>query len=157
MGALIGCLAWGYISDLLKGRPALVATVSTILLLIGIIGYQLGTTEFVINALLFMLGMMVFGPQLLINLSMLGFVPKKATVVSGGLLGAFAYLFGDSMAKILLAKISDPSKDGVNFFGHVLHGWNDTFIIFYISIVIIAILLRIVALAEERRRKQVKA
>ncbi len=61
------------------------------------------------------------------------------------------------MPKILLAKISDPSKDGVNFFGHILHGWNDTFIIFYISIVIIAILLGIVALAEERRRKQVKA
>ncbi|MGG5343586.1 hexose-6-phosphate:phosphate antiporter [Enterococcus sp. AZ192] len=155
MGALIGCLGWGYISDLLKGRPALVATISTILLPIGIIAYQIGTTEVVINSALFILGMMIFGPQLLINLSMLGFVPKKATVVSGGLLGAFAYLFGDSMAKILLAKISDPSKNGVNFFGHVLHGWNDTFIIFYISIVIIAVLLGIVAFAEERKRKQV--
>uniref|UniRef100_UPI00403F934E hexose-6-phosphate:phosphate antiporter n=1 Tax=Candidatus Enterococcus willemsii TaxID=1857215 RepID=UPI00403F934E len=157
MGALVGCLGWGYVSDLLKGRPALVATISTILLPIGIIAYQVGTTEIVINGALFILGMMIFGPQLLINLSMLGFVPKKATVISGGLLGAFAYLFGDSMAKILLARISDPAADGVNFFGHVLHGWNDTFIIFYISIVIIAVLLGIIALAEEKRRKKVKA
>lgn len=156
MGALVGCLAWGYISDFLKGRPALVATVSSFLLPIGIIGYQFGTTELIINGSLFMLGMMVFGPQLLINISMLGFVPKKATVVAGGLLGAFAYLFGDSMAKILLAKISDPTQEGVKLFNTVLHGWGDTFIIFYIAVVIIIVLLGTVAFAEEKRIRQAK-
>lgn len=156
MGALVGCLAWGYISDFLKGRPALVATISSFLLPIGIIGYQFGTTELIINGSLFMLGMMIFGPQLLINISMLGFVPKKATVVAGGLLGAFAYLFGDSMAKILLAKISDPTQAGVKLFNTVLHGWSDTFIIFYIAVVIIIVLLGTVAFAEEKRIRQSK-
>lgn len=156
MGALVGCLAWGYISDFLKGRPALVATVSSFLLPIGIIGYQFGTTELIINGSLFMLGMMIFGPQLLINISMLGFVPKKTTVVAGGLLGAFAYLFGDSMAKILLAKISDPTQAGVKLFNTVLHGWGDTFIIFYIAVVIIIVLLGTVAFAEEKRIRQAK-
>ncbi|TFJ45581.1 hexose phosphate transporter [Carnobacterium divergens] len=156
MGALVGCLAWGYISDFLKGRPALVATISSFLLPIGIIGYQFGTTELIINGSLFMLGMMIFGPQLLINISMLGFVPKKATVVAGGLLGAFAYLFGDSMAKILLAKISDPTQEGVKLFNIVLHGWGDTFIIFYIAVVIIIVLLGTVAFAEEKRIRQSK-
>ena len=103
-----------------------------------------------------MLGMMIFGPQLLINISMLGFVTKKATVVAGGLLGAFAYLFGDSMAKILLAKILDQTQAGVKLFNTVLHGWGDTFIIFYIAVVIIIVLLGTVAFTEEKRIRQAK-
>ena len=151
MGALIGCLLWGVVSDFLGGRPALVSTLCAICLPLGMVGYQLGRTPVVIYISLFFLGMFIFGPQMLINISMLNQIPKRANVLSGGMVGAFAYLFGDSTAKVLLAKIADSSSDGLNVLGHVLHGWNDTFIVLYIAIVCAVVLLGLVALMEEKR------
>ena len=43
--------------------------------------------------------------------------------------GSFAYLFGDSMAKVGLAAIADPTRNGLNIFGYTLSGWTDVFII----------------------------
>lgn len=151
MGALIGCLLWGVVSDFLGGRPALVSTLCAICLPLGMAGYQLGRTPVVIYISLFFLGMFIFGPQMLINISMLNQIPKRANVLSGGMVGAFAYLFGDSTAKVLLAKIADSSSDGLTVLGHVLHGWNDTFIVLYIAIVCAVVLLGLVALMEEKR------
>lgn len=151
MGALIGCLIWGLVSDFLGGRPALVSTLCALCLPFAMAGYQLGRTPAVLYVSLFFLGMLIFGPQMLINISMLNQIPKKANVLSGGMVGAFAYLFGDSTAKVLLARIADSSADGLHLFGLVLHGWNDTFVVLYIAIACAVILLGSVALMEERR------
>ncbi|GAB0279067.1 hypothetical protein JPSP28_18200 [Staphylococcus pseudintermedius] len=42
----------------------------------------------------------------------------------------FAYLFGDSMAKVGLSTIADPERNGLNVFGYTLSGWTDVFIVF---------------------------
>ncbi|RBP99377.1 hexose-6-phosphate:phosphate antiporter [Bifidobacterium xylocopae] len=151
MGALVGCLTWGLLSDFLGGRPALVSTGCALLLPVAMVGYQVGRTPLVIYVSLFFLGMLVFGPQMLVNISLLNQIPKKASVLSGGMLGAFAYLFGDSSAKVLLAKIADSSSNGLNLFGHILHGWNDTFVVLYFAIVMAVVLFGLVAVREERK------
>ena len=74
---------------------------------------------------LFALGALIFGPQLLIGVSLTGFVPKNAISVANGMTGSFAYLFGDSMAKVGLAAIADPTRNGLNIFGYTLSGWTD--------------------------------
>ena len=66
---------------------------------------------------LFALGALIFGPQLLIGVSLTGFVPKNAISVANGMTGSFAYLFGDSMAKVGLAAIADPTRNGLNILG----------------------------------------
>ncbi len=48
--------------------------------------------------------------------------------------GSFAYLFGDSMAKVGLAAIADPTRNGLNIFGYTLSGWTDVFIVFYVAL-----------------------
>ncbi|MDF7663924.1 hexose-6-phosphate:phosphate antiporter [Bifidobacterium sp. ESL0763] len=155
-GALIGCLMWGFISDFIGGRPGLVATVCAVCLTFAMLGYQYGKTPTVIYVSLFFLGMFVFGPQLLIPVTMLNLIPKKANVLSGGLSGAFAYLFGDSTAKVLLGRIADSTKSGLNIFGHVLHGWNDTFSVLYVAIALSVILLAVCAITEERKTRAAK-
>lgn len=151
MGSLIGCLIWGLVSDFLGGRPALVCTACCIVMPIAMFAYQHGTTPIVIYISLFFLGMFIFGPQMLINISLLNLVPKKANTLCGGLLGAFAYLFGDSTAKVLLAKIADSSQSGLRIFGHVLHGWNDTFAVLYVAIVCAIVLFACVTVMEEKK------
>lgn len=65
--------------------------------------------------------------------------------------GSFAYLFGDSMAKVGLAAIADPQRNGLTVFGYTLSGWTDVFIVFYAALFIGIILLGFVAYFEEKK------
>ena len=150
VGALVGTLMWGYLSDLANGRRALVACVSLGLIIVSLEFYQHATSEFMYLASLFVLGFLVFGPQLLIGVAAVGFVPKKAISVADGVKGTFAYLIGDSFAKLGLGMIAD----GTPIFG--LTGWKGTFAALDTSAMICIVLLAFVAIAEERKIRQNK-
>lgn len=156
MGALLASLTWGYVSDIIGGRRALVAGVCLLLTAIAVLGYRYGNTPFQINSSLFCLGALIFGPQLLIGVSVVHFVPKQAVMVTNGTTGTFAYFFGDSLAKVGLAAIADPSTTGLDILGIHLHGWNDTFLVFYAALVIGVILLAMVAVGEESRIRELR-
>ncbi|CAM3129046.1 hexose-6-phosphate:phosphate antiporter [Vibrio ordalii] len=102
VGALVGTLMWGYLSDLANGRRALVACVSLGLIIVALEFYQHATSEFMYLASLFVLGFLVFGPQLLIGVAAVGFVPKKAISVADGVKGTFAALDTSAMICIVL-------------------------------------------------------
>ena len=156
MGALFGSLTWGYVSDLLKGRRAIVAAFCLILTGFAVFGYRYATSVAMVNTSLFALGALIFGPQLLIGVSLVGFAPKKSIAVANGLSGTFGYLFGDSTAKVALAKIADPKSSGITIGGVTLHGWNDVFIVFYVALITGIALLLIVAYAEEKKIRNIK-
>ncbi|MGG5461047.1 hexose-6-phosphate:phosphate antiporter [Clostridium sp. B9] len=157
MGALLGSMTWGYLSDLLKGRRAILAAFCLGITAFAVLGYRYATSVVMVNTSLFFLGALIFGPQLLIGISIVGFSPKKATTVTNGLSGTFGYLFGDSTAKVALAKIADPKSNGITLFGFNLHGWNDVFVVFYAALIIGVLLLLVVAYGEEKRLKALKA
>ena len=156
IGALVASLLWGYVSDLLKGRRAVVAVGCMFLITFVVIFYTHATSVLMVNISLFVLGALIFGPQLLIGVSLTGFVPKRAISVANGMTGSFAYLFGDSMAKVGLAAIADPKSNGLNVFGYTLSGWTDVFIVFYFALFIGIILLGIVAFYEEKKIRALK-
>ena len=93
VGALVGTLLWGWLSDLANGRRALVACVA-LALIIATLGTSNPFTRVPVRARL-----PVFGPQLLIGVAAVGFVPK-AIGAADGIKGTFAYLIGDSFAKL---------------------------------------------------------
>jgi OPA family hexose phosphate transport protein UhpT-like MFS transporter len=150
-GALLASACWGYVSDLVGGRRAAVASVCLVATLVAIGAYRRATTVSEINVALFCLGALIFGPQLLIGVSLVGFVPKKAVSVANGLTGTFGYLFGDSAAKVGLAAIADPEVGGLHVLGGELRGWNDTFVVLYAAAIAGIALLVVVAFGEERR------
>lgn len=156
IGALAASLLWGYISDLLKGRRALVSVLCLVLVFFAVGMYKNATSVTMVNISLFCLGALIFGPQLLIGVSLVGFVPKRAVSVANGMSGTFAYLLGDSMAKVGLAAIADPEQDGLTVFGHLLHGWGAVFTIFYVALVLGIILLLAVTYAEERKIRHLR-
>ncbi len=151
LGGIIGSVVWGLVSDWLKGRRAVVSILCLVLTAGVVLGYRYGTTPTMINMSLFFLGMLIYGPQLLIGVSVISFVPKNALNVSDGLTGTFAYIFGDLMAQVGFAAIADPKAHGLRVMGQLLHGWNDTFIVFYAAVVLSVITLAVVAVGEERR------
>lgn len=150
VGALVGTLMWGYLSDLANGRRALVACVSLVLIIFSLEFYQHATSEYMYLGSLFVLGFLVFGPQLLIGVAAVGFVPKKAISVADGIKGTFAYLIGDSFAKLGLGMIAD----GTPIFG--LTGWKGTFAALDTSAAVCIVLLVFVAIAEEKKIRREK-
>lgn len=149
-GALVGTFLWGFLSDLANGRRALTACVSLILIVFTLEFYQHATSEYMYLGSLFVLGFLVFGPQLLIGVAAVGFVPKKGVAVADGVKGTFAYLIGDSFAKLGLGMIAD----GTPIFG--LTGWAGTFAALHMSSLICMGLLFFVAIAEEKKIRRLK-
>ncbi|MDP0355427.1 hexose-6-phosphate:phosphate antiporter [Glaesserella parasuis] len=145
VGALVGTFLWGYLSDLANGRRALTACIALGLIVFTLEFYQFATNEFMYLTALFALGFLVFGPQLLIGVAAVGFVPKKAIAVADGVKGTFAYLIGDSFAKLGLGIIAD----GTPIFG--LTGWSGTFAALHASAITCIGLLAFVAIAEEKK------
>ena len=94
---------------------------------------------------MFAIGFLVFGPQLLVAVSAVGFMPKSAVSVGNGVLGTFAYLLGDSFAKLGLGMMADHKV----VFG--LSGWSGSFLVMKGSCVLGLLILSIVMLAEERK------
>ncbi|WP_108653002.1 hexose-6-phosphate:phosphate antiporter [Dongshaea marina] len=150
VGALVGTLMWGYLSDLANGRRGLMACISLGLIIVMLSVYQHATNEFTYLGSLFALGFLVFGPQLLIGVAAVGFVPKKAISVADGIKGTFAYLIGDSFAKLGLGMIAD----GTPIFG--LTGWQGTFAALDTAAMVCISLMACVAIAEEKKIRKAK-
>ena len=103
-----------------------------------------------IHTILVNFGFLVFGPQLLIGVAAVGFVPKKAIGAADGIKGTFAYLIGDSFAKLGLGMIAD----GTPIFG--LTGWAGTFAALDTAAIGCICLMAIVAIFEERKIRREK-
>lgn len=144
-GALIGTLLWGFLSDLAKGRRALVACIALTMIIVTLGVYQHATQAWVYLTSLFFLGFMIFGPQLLIGVAAVGFVPKKAIGAADGIKGTFAYLVGDSFAKLGLGMIAD----GHSLFG--LTGWAGTFAALDTAALGCIAIMAVVAILEEKK------
>lgn len=145
VGALFGTVLWGCFSDLANGRRCLMSCISLVFVILTLNFYQYAETEFMYLGSLFVLGFLVFGPQLLIGVAAVGFVPKQAVSVADGVKGTFAYLIGDSFAKLGLGMIAD----GRPVFG--LTGWKGTFAALDTAAMICLVLLALVAIIEERK------
>ncbi|WP_241572508.1 hexose-6-phosphate:phosphate antiporter [Rosenbergiella nectarea] len=144
-GALVGSLLWGMLSDLARGRRALLSCFALIFIIIILGVYQRATEDWLYLTSLFLLGFMVFGPQLLIGVALVGFVPKKAIGAADGFKGTFGYLVGDSFAKLGLGMIAD----GHSIFG--LTGWVGTFAALDAAAIGCMGIMVVVAILEEKK------
>ena len=153
VGGLLGSLLWGYFSDKMGGRRAVAAFIGLALVIVPVVVYSHATSVPVVYGSLFFIGFLIFGPVTLLGISVMGFAPKVATAVVTAVPRAFGYIFGDSIAKVLLGRIADPTKEGLVVFGHTLSGWSSVFTVMIVSAVIGLFCLAVVAVYEERRMR----
>jgi OPA family hexose phosphate transport protein UhpT-like MFS transporter len=143
VGALSGAFIWGYLSDLTKGRSSMLSILAMVLILFALGIYQNAQNAETYRWSMFALGFLIFGPQLLIGVSGVFFVPKNAVSVADGFRGTFGYLLGDSFAKLGMGMMAD----GKIILG--MTGWSGTFTAMYVSSVLGIIFLTYVAYGEE--------
>ncbi len=120
--AIPGTLLCGWMSDkVFKARRGPTGVVFMALTLIAVFTYWSATTPIMINISLISIGMLIYGPVMLIGLHALDLVPKKAAGTAAGFTGMFGYLLGDVMAKAMMGSVIDN------------YGWNIYFIIIALS------------------------
>ncbi|MDR1522150.1 MAG: MFS transporter [Streptococcaceae bacterium] len=149
MSALVGSLFLGWFSDKVKGRRMLVSGIIMLLTSAGVWYYSKAEEIHELIIAMVICGFFIFGPQLLIGVSVVKFVPKKAVAVANGVTGTAGYLIGDSLIKEKL-----PKWIGGNETREV---WNKMFVIMYVCIIIGAIVMFIIAVEEERRIRKDQA
>lgn len=104
------------------GWRALSAAVGIDAVVIPLFAYVHVTTALVVHGVFFMTDFLIFSPVTSIDVRVVGFAPKAVTVVVNAVPRALGYVFGGSVARVLLSRIADPTKDGVVVLGPHLHG-----------------------------------
>ncbi len=105
-----GTLLAGWASDkLFGGRRSPVSAIFMVLVTIAVWVYWKNPPgHFLVDALsLFTIGFLIYGPIMLIGVSAVDLVPKKAAGTSAGFTGFFGYVFGAVIAELGLGRIVD--------------------------------------------------
>lgn len=140
ISAVPGVIIMGFISDLVKGRRALVTFFTTILLTVCLFLYFTSNSKEVITVVLFVMGSAIYAPLAIVGLMVNEAVPKYAVGFSTGFMGFFQYVFGETIATIVISSIAQH------------FGWSSaSYIIF--AAVGVALLLLLYLSFNERKNK----
>lgn len=123
--AIPGTIIVGWISDrIFHGRRAPIGIICMIGVTIATFIYWKSSSPFAINCALASIGALIYGPVMLIGVSALDLVPKKAAGTAAGFTGLFGYMGGQVLAEMLMGIIVDRFS------------WNGGFILLIISSVL---------------------
>ncbi|MGL5766093.1 MAG: MFS transporter [Sarcina sp.] len=123
ISAVPGVIIMGFISDLVKGRRALVTFITTIILGGCLFLYFTSDSKEVITVVLFVMGSTIYAPLAIVGLMVNEAVPKYAVGFSTGFMGFFQYVFGETIATIVISAIAQHygwSKASYVIFGAVI-------------------------------------
>ncbi|MBW6410468.1 phosphoglycerate transporter protein PgtP [Clostridium weizhouense] len=129
--AIPGTIIVGWISDhIFHGRRAPIGIICMIGVGIATFVYWKSSSPLAINCALASIGALIYGPVMLIGVSALDLVPKKAAGTAAGFTGLFGYMGGQVAAEIAMGAVVDKfSWDG----GFILLMISSVLAIFFLS------------------------
>ncbi|MDQ0149407.1 MFS transporter [Eubacterium multiforme] len=128
--AIPASILLGWLSDVLfKGKRAPLSIICMIGVIFAVIAYWTTASYMVTMVSVAVIGCFIYGPQLLIGMSLIDIVPNFAVGSAVGLSGLCAYLLGELMADLVIGFIADH------------FGWNGAFIFIIVGAVIALLLL----------------
>lgn len=128
--AIPGTIIVGWISDkIFHGRRAPVGVFCMVGVTIAVFVYWKSSSLIAINCALAAIGALIYGPVMLIGVSALDLVPKKAAGTAAGFTGLFGYMGGQVLAEIAMGAIVDKFS------------WDGGFILLMISSVLAIVFL----------------
>lgn len=106
--AIPGTIIIGWISDhIFHGRRAPIGIICMIGVAIATVIYWKSENPFAINCALASIGALIYGPVMLIGVSALDLVPKKAAGTAAGFTGLFGYMGGQVLAEVAIGAVVD--------------------------------------------------
>ena len=138
LAAVPGVIIIGFITDLLKGRRAIMVLVSLITMLACLITYFAATNHRLIIIVLLIMGTFIYAPATIVGLMVNEAVPKFANGMSTGTMGFCQYIIGEVTATLVIGWVVQA------------YGWSAGNIIVY-AFAGIAILASIYILVHQNR------
>ncbi|KEH95657.1 glycerol-3-phosphate transporter [Clostridium novyi] len=106
--AIPGTIVVGWLSDkVFHGRRAPMGVFCMIGVIAGVFVYWKSSSVMSINIALSLIGALIYGPVMLIGVSALDLVPKKAAGTAAGFTGLFGYLGGQVLAEAAMGAVVD--------------------------------------------------
>lgn len=106
--AIPGTIIIGWISDhIFHGRRAPIGIICMVGVAIATVIYWKSENPFAINCALASIGALIYGPVMLIGVSALDLVPKKAAGTAAGFTGLFGYMGGQVLAEVAIGAVVD--------------------------------------------------
>lgn len=128
--AIPGTIIVGWISDhIFHGRRAPMGVICMVGVAIATMVYWKSTSPLAINCALASIGALIYGPVMLIGVSALDLVPKKAAGTAAGFTGLFGYMGGQVLAEVAMGMVVDKFN------------WDGGFIMLIISSVLAIVFL----------------
>ena len=98
IAGIFGTILCGWLSDkVFKGRRGPVTIIYMLLVMLAVYIYWNSASAMVTNVAMAAIGFLIYGPVMLIGVSALDLVPKKAAGTAGGFQGLFGYLLGSAV------------------------------------------------------------
>lgn len=131
IAGIFGTILCGWLSDkVFKGRRGPVTIIYMLLVMLAVYIYWNSASAMVTNVAMAAIGFLIYGPVMLIGVSALDLVPKKAAGTAAGFTGLFGYLLGSAVfANIGMGYI----------FEHF--GWDGGFILLLSACVVTVVLM----------------
>lgn len=105
--AIPGSFLFAWISVKLPSRQSLVGCIGLIVLA-GLIWVYMGNTSYPVLLIVSgLMGALIYGPQLIVNILTLNFVPLKAAGVAVGFVGLFGYIVGELAANLVMPILAE--------------------------------------------------
>ncbi|APH19855.1 glycerol-3-phosphate transporter [Clostridium botulinum] len=140
--AIPGTIFVGWLSDkVFHGRRAPVGVFCMIGVTIATYIYWKSNSLIAINCALASIGALIYGPVMLIGVSALDLVPKKAAGTAAGFTGLFGYMGGQVLAEVAMGAVVDKFS------------WNGGFILLMISSVLAIVFLSFTWNTHDRSEK----
>ena len=141
--AIPGTILIGWISDkVFHGRRAPVGVACMIGVTVGVFVYWQSSSILAINITLALIGALIYGPVMLIGVSALDLVPKKAAGTAAGFTGLFGYLIGQVSAEIVMGMVVDK------------YNWDGGFTLLMISAVLAIVFLSLTWNVHDRSKPE---
>lgn len=98
IAGIFGTILCGWLSDkVFKGRRSPVTIIYMLLVMVAVYVYWDSASAAVTNVAMAAIGFLIYGPVMLIGVSALDLVPKKAAGTAAGFTGLFGYLLGSAV------------------------------------------------------------
>ncbi len=102
LAAVPGVIIIGFITDLLKGRRAIMVLISLIAMLVCLVTYFAATDHTLIIVILLIMGTFIYAPATIVGLMVNEAVPKFANGMSTGTMGFCQYIIGEVIATLVI-------------------------------------------------------
>ncbi|MFF3063526.1 MFS transporter [Oerskovia sp. NPDC057915] len=113
--AIPGCFFFAWIAVKMPNKQALVGGIGLLVLAAAVYLYMGNTSYPALLVISGVMGALIYGPQLIVNIMTLNVVPLKAAGVAVGFVGLFGYIVGEMAANLVMPILAERLSWNASF------------------------------------------